>query len=286
MLNLQTQRGCSFRCCYCTYPLLEGRRRRRRPPELVADDFAQLRRLQARYVFIVDSVFNSSARHVTEVCEALLRRNVKLPWGCFLRPQGLTPDLMRLMKRVGLAHVEFGSDSFCDEVLGAYHKDLTFDDILRSSELAREEGLDFCHFLILGGPGETRSTLEQSFENSQRLGRTLIMAAVGMRIYPGTALFARAVAEGRLRPDANLLEPTYYIADGLTEEELSRRLRDFARRSPSWLVSEPDPDYHRLVARLRKRGLAGPLWGYFSTLQRLQPRALVAPDISRATVER
>ena len=199
-LNLQTQRGCGFRCCYCTYPLIEGKRHRRRPPETVAAELEQLQRLGARYVFIVDSIFNSSPRHVTEVCEAILRRNVKMSWGCFLRPQGLTPELMSLMARAGLTHIEFGSDSFCDEVLAAYQKDFTFEDILRSSELARRANVDSCHFLICGGPGETEATLEKSFQNSQRLSGTVIMAVVGMRIYPGTPLFERAVAEGQIRP--------------------------------------------------------------------------------------
>jgi radical SAM superfamily enzyme YgiQ (UPF0313 family) len=137
MLNVQTQRGCSFRCGYCTYPLIEGRRHLRRQPDQVAAEFEQLQRRGARYVFITDSIFNSSRQHIVEVCEAILRRNVKMSWGCFLRPQGLTLDLVKLMAQAGLAHIEFGSDSFCDEVLAAYRKDLTFDDILSCGELAR-----------------------------------------------------------------------------------------------------------------------------------------------------
>ena len=66
---------------------------------------------------------------------------------------------MKLMARAGLSHIEFGSDSFCDEVLAAYQKDFTFEDILHSSELARQENVDFCHFLICGRAGETRETL-------------------------------------------------------------------------------------------------------------------------------
>ena len=46
---------------------------------------------------------------------------------------------MKLMVLAGLSHIEFGSDSFCDEVLEAYQKDFTFDDILYSSELAYRE---------------------------------------------------------------------------------------------------------------------------------------------------
>jgi radical SAM superfamily enzyme YgiQ (UPF0313 family) len=274
MLNLQTQRGCGFRCCYCTYPLIEGRQHCRRPPEMVAAGFEQLQRSGARYVFIVDSIFNSSRQHVTEVCDAILRRNVKLSWGCFMRPQGLTPELMKLMVRAGLSHIEFGSDSFCDDVLAAYQKDFTFDDILHSSELARQENIDYCHFLIAGGPGETRETLARGFANSQRLKGAVIMAVVGMRIYPGTQLFERAVAEGVIERDADLLTPTYYLAPGLPAEGVFEQLQEFARRSPNWIVGDPDPAYTRLVERLRQRGVVGPLWSYFSMLQRLWPQKL------------
>jgi radical SAM superfamily enzyme YgiQ (UPF0313 family) len=270
-LNLQTQRGCRFRCCYCTYPLVEGRRHRRREPEAVAAELEQLQRLGARYVCVVDSIFNSCATHVTETCEAILRRNVKVSWGCFLRPQGLSPELMKLMARAGLTHAEFGSDSFCDEVLKAYQKDFTFEDILNCSDLARREGIGVCHFIISGGPGETEATLRESFRNSQRLSDAVIMAVAGMRIYPGTALFARAVSEGQVHPETDLLRPTYYFAPGLTEQSVRAQFQEFANLPPNWIIGDPPPAYRNLVERLRRRGIVGPLWGYFSMLQRLGP---------------
>ena len=270
-LNLQTQRGCRFRCCYCTYPLIEGRRHRGRDPEAVATDLEHLQRLGARYVYLVDSIFNSSAAHVTEICEAILRRGVKVSWGCFLRPQGLSSELMRLMARAGLSHAEFGSDSFCDAVLEACQKDLTFDDILAASELARRENVGACHFLICGGPGETAATLRESFQNSQRLNGAVIMAVAGMRVYPGTALFERAVAEGQIRREADLLQPAYYFAPGLTEAAVRAQLEEFARLPPNWMIGDPPPAYRNLVERLRHRGIVGPLWSYFAMLQRLGP---------------
>jgi radical SAM superfamily enzyme YgiQ (UPF0313 family) len=275
-LNVQTQRGCAFRCCYCTYPVIEGRHHRRRAGEMVAQEFEQLQRLGAKYAFVVDSVFNSSAAHVTEICEALLRRKIKMPWGCFLRPQGLTRDLMHLMARAGLAHIEFGSDSFCDEVLRAYQKDFTFEDILRSSELARQADIDFCHYVIAGGPGETPATLLHGFENSRQLSDAIIIAVVGMRIYPGTALLERAIAERRISRHANLLSPHYYVASGLQPVEIFQQLQDFARRSPNWIVGDPDPSYSDLVARLRRRGIVGPLWSYFSMIQHIRPHEIAA----------
>ena len=268
-LNIQTQRGCHFLCCYCTYPLIEGKTHRRRPPEVVAAELESLQQQGAKFVFIVDSVFNSTARHVTEICEAILRRNVKISWGCFLRPRGLTAELMELMARAGLTHIEFGTDSFSDVTLRTYAKHLTFADVLAASELARERKIDYCHFLICGGPGETPATLEEGFQNSLRLKNTTIMAVVGMRIYPGTPLFGQAVAEGVIAADADLLAPAYYLAPGLTEEIIFAKLREFSQRSPSWIAGDPLPGYQELIKRLRKRGVAGPLWSYLSTVQRL-----------------
>lgn len=272
MLNLQTQRGCAWGCCYCTYPLIEGKTHRRRPPEIVAEELAGLQKRGARYVCIVDSVFNSTRAHVQETCEAILKRNLALKWGCFLRPQGLDPELVQLMARAGLAHIEFGSDSFCDDVLATYGKSFSFDDIEQSSELAHRQGVDYCHFLICGGPGETAQTLQASFQNSQRLKGAVILAVIGMRIYPGTHLWQRAIREGVVAADADLLSPAYYLAPGLTAEEIFGQLQAFARLAPQWIAGDPSPGYARAVERLRKRGVAGPLWSYFAMMQRLLPQ--------------
>ncbi len=269
MLNVQTQRGCAFECCYCTYPLIEGRRHRRRPPELVADEFAQLAAGGARYVFVVDSVFNSSPTHVVETCEAILRRGVRLPWGCFLRPQGLTDELMNLMARAGLAHIEFGSDSLSDPVLEAYEKKLGFEDIRRSAELAAAAKVDQCHFLIVGGPGETMSTLEETLTRSRLLPDSIFLPIVGMRVYPGTSLYRRAMAEGAIGRETELLDPCHYFAPGLDREAVQARLAEFVKTDANWIIGEPPPTFASLVERLRQRGVVGPLWTYFARLRRV-----------------
>lgn len=269
MLNLQTQRGCSFECCYCTYPLIEGKRHRRRPPEMVAEELFRIAKIGARYAFIVDSVFNSSPNHVFETCEAILRRGVKIKWGCFLRPQGLTTEQMEIMALAGLTHIEFGSDSFSDSVLDAYHKKLRFHDIQHSSRLAAAAKVDQCHFLILGGPGETSDTLEETLQNSRLLNDVVVLPIVGMRVYPGTSLHTRAMAERVIDGGTDLLIPYHYIAPGLTADGITQRLNAFVKSDPNWIVGEPPPSFHDLVARLRKRGVVGPLWAYFALLQRL-----------------
>jgi len=53
-------------------------------------------------------------------------------------------------------------------------------------------------------------------------------------------------------------------------------LREFAASSPNWIVADPAPEYAKLVERLRRRGVVGPLWSYLSKIQRLWPSPVSA----------
>lgn len=269
MANLQTQRGCPLHCCYCTYPVIEGRSYRKRDGKSIADEFESLKAMGARYVFIVDSVFNTSEAHVRGICEELVARGSPLPWGCFMRPKHLTRELVGLLKASGLKHVEFGSDSLCDAVLKSYRKDFTFEDIRRSSELMLDAGIDFCHFIIFGGPGETAETLSESFENSRQIHHGLFFPSIGMRVYPRTSLHRVSVSEGGSSDESELLKPSYYIAPGLTEAGLMGRISEFAHQSANWVDLEHSPAFDEISRRLRRKGVVGPLWNYLSVLRRL-----------------
>ncbi len=267
MLNISTQRGCSLPCCFCTYPLIEGRDNRRRQPDAVADELAAIQRQGAKHVFIADAVFNLSNEHVAGICDAILRRGIRLTWTCFLRPKNLTAELMTLMAKAGLTHIEFGADSFCDVVLAEYGKTFTFADIVESTRLARAARVHCSHFVMCGGPGETAATLQTSFANAQHLTGAIIFALAGMRIYPGTALCSRAQREGILPPDTDLLDPAYYISPALTEAQLLDQLAEFGRRASQWIVGPLPPGFAAITDQLRQRGVVGPLWEYFGALR-------------------
>jgi radical SAM superfamily enzyme YgiQ (UPF0313 family) len=262
MLNVQTQRGCAYACCYCTYPIIEGTAVRFKNPAAVVDELEQIKKSGARYFFIVDSVFNSSAGHVTGVCEEIIRRNLNLSWGCFLRPQGLTRELMGLMARAGLSHIEFGSDSFSDSVLEQYGKNFTFEDVFHSSEFARAAKVHYAHFLIIGGPGETETTMRESFENSKRLTKTVYFPFVGMRVYPGTRLYDRALGERVITKDTDLLPPFFYLSPGIAKENIFILLDSFSKESKNWIIGELPEANVKIAEKLRAMGVAGPLWEY------------------------
>ena len=264
MLNVQTQRGCSFTCCYCTYPVIEGTTFRRRPAVEVAEDFIRAKAAGARYLFVVDSVFNSSEEHVRGICDELIRRDAQIDWGCFLRPEGLTVELMQLMRRAGLRHIEFGTDTLTDETLAAYGKGFTFDDVVSSSEAARQAGVHYAHFLITGGPAETEATIREGFENAKRIKKTIFFPFVGMRLYPGTHLYAWAEREGTLPKDHDFLMPWFYVSPHVNAQRCAELLRGFHKEEPRWMVGETPPELLAVMDGLRKRGVTGPLWEFLA----------------------
>ncbi|HEX2955322.1 MAG TPA: lipid biosynthesis B12-binding/radical SAM protein [Chitinispirillaceae bacterium] len=264
VVNIQTQRGCPYTCCYCTYPLIEGRTVRQRSAGNVVDEIEQVIAAGADYLFIVDSVFNISNDHVATICEEILKRKITCQWSCYLRPKGLTSELMKLMKQAGLSHIEFGSDSLCDSVLDAYGKNFTFNDIYESSEFAREHRVHYAHFLISGGPGETEATLIEGFENSKKLRKTVFFPFVGMRIFPGTVLFSKAIQDGLIGGQQDFLAPVFYLSPSLDQVRIRKLHEEFKAQMPNWVIDDVSPEVRFVMDGLRKKGVRGPLWEFLA----------------------
>ncbi|RPI03465.1 MAG: radical SAM protein, partial [Calditrichaeota bacterium] len=232
MLNVQTKRGCPHRCAYCSYPLLEGKKYRLRPPVEVAHEFEELtQKYHADYIAITDSVFNDAGEHYLRIAEELVRRQISTPWMCFLRPDDFQKDQVDLLVRAGLKAVEWGSDCATDTTLQAMHKDFTWNQVVHSNNLFAQHGVSNAHFIIFGGPGETEATLDQGLINLQSLTHCVIFAGIGVRIFPGTAVHRWALEEGKITPDQNLLPPIYYFSDKVDRAVMHDKiLASFARR--------------------------------------------------------
>jgi radical SAM superfamily enzyme YgiQ (UPF0313 family) len=258
MLNIQTKRGCPYRCIYCTYPVIEGHNVRTLNAEQIVDQLEYLQREKhIDYVFFTDSVFNIDNKFNLRLAEMMIKRKLNIKWGAYFNFCNIDKELLTLMKKAGLAHIEFGTDSLSEEMLKNYRKPFTVNDIIRISDLCAELEIDYAHFLILAGNGETENTINETFENSKLLKRTVFFPFIGLRIYPGTALYDIAVQEGKIEKDDDLLLPKYYISDPVNIDTLKERALQTGRR---WVF--PDDDLSKIMTKMRSRGKKGPLWEY------------------------
>jgi radical SAM superfamily enzyme YgiQ (UPF0313 family) len=261
MANVQTKRGCPFRCAYCTYPYIDGRSLRLRQAGDVAEELAGMLDRQLDEVFFVDDIFNWPANHAMEICEAILARRLPVRWTCFGTPAGMTSELARTMRRAGCRGVEFGVDTASPAVLRALDKPFPADEIRSAALACREAGLPAAYYLVFGGPGETLETMHETFQALESLRPQAVLAFLGVRIYPHTRLHQMALAEGVLRGDEDLLSPRFYLSPGVDSETLQAAVAAEARRQPNWIVPglgiRSDPG---LLAALRRGGRRGPLW--------------------------
>lgn len=260
ILNLQTKRGCPFRCFYCTYPHIEGRRLRLFDPEEVGREARALQELGARFLFITDSAFNADEEHSLAVAAAFRRQGVTIPWGTFLAPKRPPAGYYAALAEAGLTHAEFGTESLCDAQLVRYGKPFTAGEVLAAHGEARRAGLQIAHYLLLGGPGEDAATVAETLARTEALERAAFFVFCGVRIFPHTPLHALALSEGVIRPGEELLTPRFYRSPGIGPAEILAKVEERAAGRRNWVYGDGGGQTERVVARMHARGHAGPLW--------------------------
>jgi radical SAM superfamily enzyme YgiQ (UPF0313 family) len=262
-LGIQTARGCPHRCAYCTYPLLEGGRVRVRPPEEVADEIAFLSNGHGkRDFFIVDSTFNANELHMEEVCRAIIAKRLSIRFSCYLTPKMNDLSHFRLLSEAGCIAVDFGTDSCSEKMLRSLRKTFTPTDIRNVSGACRRAGIDFCHSLIFGGPGETQETVRETVTHMDALRPRAVLAMTGIRIYPGTELARVAEEEGVVVRGEDLLIPRFYFHGW--ERGLLRCIAGLAGVRKNWFLPG-DRDWSSAWGPrlLRSFHRFGPLWRTF-----------------------
>jgi len=267
MLNLQTKRGCPFKCIYCTYPHIDGHHLRLMDPEETADAALKLQASGAKYFFITDSVFNADCAHSLAVARAFKKNGVSIPWCAFFAPLKQPEDYFRILAEAGLTHVEFGTDSLSNPVLASYRKPFRDQQVFEIHQAAIDAGLYVAHYFLLGGPGENPQTLQETLTRAGDLEKSALFFFCGMRIYPGTALYEIAVKEGQIQKGANLLEPFFYRSPLIDSDEILRQVRQAAGERINWLIGGGGEDTAKIITRLYQRGHCGPMWEYLIRLE-------------------
>ncbi len=260
MLNLQSKRGCCFKCIYCSYPLIEGRKHRLVEPDEVARTALELQTAGAKYFFITDSAFNSDIEHSLAVAESFKTAGVSIPWGSFFAPTKLPESYFQTLADAGLSHVEFGTESLADSVLKTYRKPFSVDDVFSAHQQALDAGLHVAHYFLMGGPGESVTTIRQSLDNIDKLKQAVFFFFIGIRIYPQTTLYDIAMREGKITATTNLLEPIFYKADDIDRQSIEALVTARVGKRSNFIFGSGNPEETKAVSTMYARGYTGPLW--------------------------
>lgn len=162
-----TTRGCPYNCSFCASNITWQRKLRFRSVQNVIDEIKLLKNnFGVKEIHFCDDNFTMNIKRAEQMCDALIREKINLPWQCpnGVRIDRLTLPLLKKMKKAGCYSVGLGIESGNPEMLKRINKQLNLRVVPKVLRLLRKVGIDSYGFFILGLPGETKKTAKETIE--------------------------------------------------------------------------------------------------------------------------
>jgi len=183
-----TSRGCIGRCNFCTAPKMMGSKLRFWSAEKVIEEIEYLLSMGFKEIYYRDETFTTFKARNKAIFESILSKKLKFSWICNVRVGTLDKEDLRLMKQCGCRMIKVGVESGSQEILDKSRKDVMISDIEQLFHWCHELGLDTHAHFMFGMPGESKETLNKTFNFIDKIAPKTIDIGV-CTPYAGTDLF-------------------------------------------------------------------------------------------------
>lgn len=253
-IQIFTGRGCPAQCNFCVYPqTLHGHKYRLRSPENVIGEIEYIIKNfpDVKEIVFEDDTFTINKKRVTEICDLMLERKIKIRWLCNARVN-LDYETMVLMKKAGCHLIIPGIESVNQQILNNIRKGTTVGQIEKYVENARRAGLMIHACYMVGNQGETHETMEATLAAAMRF-KTDTAQFFPLIPYPGTGAYNWAKSNGYI----NGKYDEYIHEDGTlnciinTPELSAQELVDFCQKARKKYYLRPWYIWHRIIRGLR-----------------------------------
>lgn len=185
--SIVTTYGCPFGCDFCSKPVF-GNIFRKRNIDKTIEEVEQIRTLGYDTLWIADDNFTLDVNYLKEFCNRMIDQNMK--WSCLSRVTGINIEIATLMKQAGCRRVYLGLESGSQETLQIMNKKATLEEGKKAISCFRTAGIEVGAFFIVGYPGETISSVEDTFRFALSQPLDEISFNVPFPL-PGSRLFER-----------------------------------------------------------------------------------------------
>lgn len=162
VIPYSTARGCPGRCTFCTYPQIDGPWQSKSTRKIVNDIIFLKKKYKSKFFSFRNSNFNMSYKHVNELCDELIKKEVDIQWSAFVKGSNLDKNLLVKMKKAGCHRLMWGIESGSNRLLRLMRKDIDVKECIKSLETAKKAGIDNTAYLMVGYPYESSQDLEQT----------------------------------------------------------------------------------------------------------------------------
>lgn len=232
-----TQRGCPFKCVFCSsskqFREVFNSRIRAHSVEYVGDEIQHLVDTWGiREIYFADDTFNLKKRRVHEMCEMIKTRFPNLLWSCNFEVNICNEEMMREMKAAGCWLIQVGVETGNPEIMEEIQKGITLEQVRYATEMASRVGLAVKVSFILGHPGETRATVEDTIRFAQSLPVEYITFGM-MAPLPGTYFWQTADSYGdfdKVAYDKFSMSSASFVPHGLDADYLAGKQKEAHKR--------------------------------------------------------
>ena len=284
--NIETKRGCDQKCIYCADPICKGNKIRLRDPIVVCAELKALITKGVTCFHLCDSEFNNASSHAKAVCRAIIEEGLssQMTFYTYCTPSPFDSTLAQLMKEAGCAGINFGVDSGDDIILKTLRRTHRRRDIVQVVELCKQNQITVMLDLLLGGPGETHASIENTIMLMKEICSDRVGLSIGVRIYPTTELARAIQADGPLSQNPNIkgvtadnpdfLKPVFYLSSELGGNAISSFIEQLIGTDPMFFFANPadmnrnyNYNENQLLVDAIRRGYRGAYWDILRKLQ-------------------
>ncbi|AKR48510.1 hopanoid biosynthesis associated radical SAM protein HpnJ [Acetobacter ascendens] len=234
-ISIYTGRGCKSRCTFCLWPqTVGGHRYRTRSPQHVAAEIRLAKQYfpQVKEFFFDDDTFTDDLPRAEAIARELGKLGVT--WSCNAKAN-VPRETLKVLRDNGLRLLLVGYESGNQQILHNIKKGMRVEVAREFTKNCHELGIKIHGTFILGLPGETKETIQETIRFAQEINPHTLQVSLAAP-YPGTALHKQATENGWLdENNAELLDdngvqiaPLHY--PHLSHTEIFNSVEDFYKK--------------------------------------------------------
>jgi len=151
-ISIISSRGCPFNCSFCFTP---EKTYRSRSNQNVVQEIISLYNQGFTNFFFFDDLFSIKPEKLIEISKLIIENNLKISWSFRARINSITHESIAIAKKAGLKRIQFGIETFDENVLKLCNKNIKTSDIYESLKICSNYKIQTVGNFMIGLPGQT-----------------------------------------------------------------------------------------------------------------------------------
>lgn len=230
-ISFYTTRGCPAKCTFCLWPqTFDGHMWRQRSVDDVANEVKHALELfpETKEIFFDDDTFTIGKERVLALCERF--KPLNFTWSCTSRVH-VDLETLKAMRAAGCRLFIVGFESGNPQILKNIKKGASVEQGREFMKNCKKAGIVVHGDFIIGLPGETRETIQETLQFAKELDCETIQVSIA-HAYPGTEFYNYVESNNYLRSDVEMTDETghqlpHIEYPGLPRSEMMQAVEDF-----------------------------------------------------------